>query len=566
MYFKITTAKGRHYAKIVKSYREGKKVKQKVLFSLGALENFQVSSLESFVRSINEKILIHHQPDRPVKEFSGEDLKGGDMLCYGYLPYKHLWKKLRIEEILHDILSRRRQKPGYDFAGSIYSMVINRLLSPSSKLMHHNTKQRFAMLEADKPVELHQYYRSLELLAENKEEIETRLFESRKNLFNSKLNILFYDVTTFHFESQKSSELLNYGFSKANKVNEVQVVMGLLIDSDGIPVGYDLFPGNTFDAKTLPGVISSLKRKYDIDRIILVGDKGINSRENLINIKEAGFDYIVAGRLKSTAAGLRELILQKEGYITPEVNGIESNQEEELFSYKVIPHENKVKRDGKEYQIKENLICTYSLKRAESDRSDRERGVRKAEKAIESGAAGTLLKQKNGYKRFIKEEGSRPASGKLVLDTQRAKNEELFDGYYFIQTSDKSLSPLEVINQYGFLYKIEESFRILKTTMNTRPVFHWNPERIRGHFMVCFIALLLERVLEHKLKEASVKYSVEKIKDALNNSVFAGLTINESPYYLRMKMPELASRIFSTLKIKQPGHLLAEKEMTSFLS
>ncbi|MCK6606647.1 MAG: IS1634 family transposase [Ignavibacteriaceae bacterium] len=564
MYIRITPVNGKHYAQVVRSYRDGQKVRQEILFNFGVLENLPTSTLESFVRVISDKILKKRLTKAFSESFTKDQMAGGDILCYGYLPYKHLWKKLQIEEILGNISSKKRQKLGYDLSGCIYSMVINRLLSPSSKLMHHNKKQRFALLEGDTPVQLHQYYRSLEILAENKEEIEGKLFESRKNLFNAKLSVLFYDVTTFHFESQKSSELLNYGFSKANKVNEVQVVMGLLIDTDGIPVGYDLFPGNTFDAKTLPAVISSLKRKYNIDRIILVGDKGINSKENLINIKEAGFDYIVAGRLRSSSAELKKSILDKEGY-TETVTG--QTAEEDIFRYKVIPHENKVTREGKEYRIEENLICTYSLKRAESDRADRERGIKKAEKAIASGVAGTLIRQKNGYKRFIKQENEHASSsGKLVLDTRRAKNEEAYDGYYFIQTSDRSLSPLEVINQYGFLFKIEESFRILKTTMNTRPVFHWNPERIRGHFMVCFIALLLERALELKLKESSVEYSVEKIKDALNNSVFAGLNINDRQFYLKMKQPELAFKIFNALRIKHPKDILSQQDLTEYIS
>lgn len=555
MYLKTTKTAGKQYLKLVRSFRKNGKVMQEVIANLGPLDNFSSESLSGLSRAFNKLRMLRELDLPPEESIDIREVTGGGFSCYGYLPYKYLWNKFKLPEILSaTILSKHKIQ--YDLPAGVFSMIVNRLLSPSSKLRHYNTKQRFTLIEGDNGNELHDYYRTLEYLSDAKEEIEERLFEARKDLFNQELDVVFYDVTTYHFESQHAGELLNFGFSKANKVNEVQVVMGLLIDKEGIPVAYELFEGNTFDSKTLPRVLSGLKKRFSIRRIVLVADKGINSRENLAEIKEAGFEYIVSGRLKNMSRSLQQEVLNAEGYISIETG------DDAAFAYKVISHEVKGSNSREE-----NLICTYSSRRAENDAYNRTRAVIKADSAIKAGVAGSALNKRPGYKRFIKGEAKTESSLKYKLDEEKIDNESRFDGYYVIQTSDKSLGPLDVISQYGYLYKIEESFRLLKSTMKSRPVFHWSTKRIKGHFLICFIALLLERTLEYKLKKNNIPFTTERIKDALGNSLFAEIrTAQSSVYHVKMQQPELTTKIFGMLRIRHLPNVLKADELKQIFS
>ena len=319
---------------------------------------------------------------------------------YGYIAIRKLWNKFSLTNLLTGLV--RRRKIEFNFAEIVFSLVVNRLLNPSSKLYHYQHRDKY--FNQNDNVQLHQFYRTLDILAENKEAIEEALFEKNRNLFNMKIDVVFYDITTYHFEAQLSDDLRDFGFSKANKIDEVQVVMGLLIDIEGRPIGYELFPGNTFEGKTMLKVLEKLRKKFMLENVIIVADKGLNSKLNLLDIK------------------------------------------------------------------------------------------------------------------------------------------------------------------YHSLYKIEESFRILKSTMQTRPVYLRTKEHIEGHFVMCFLAFLLERDLELSLRQKSIYYSSERIKEALNMMEFSEVKIENDNFYLKGKHNSLAAKIFSTLRIKQPSSILASEDAVNYAS
>jgi len=377
--------------------------------------------------------------------------------------------------------------------------------------------------------------------------------------------VVFYDVTTYHFESQRADELRDYGFSKAHKVNEVQVVMGLLIDKEGRPIGYELFRGNTFDGKTMTRTLKKLKEQFKLREVIIVADKGLNSKINLKEIKENGFDYIVSTRIKNLPKKIEEKLLNPEGY--KEI----IREEEEQYRYKVIDYENQVrykKEDGNKYEVvtlQEKMVFTYSSKRAAKDLRDRQRAIEKAEKTIREKEYGKLNK-KNGYKKFIKAEKEQKANGKLSLDEERIERESRFDGYSALQYSRLDLSAEEVIERYHELYKIEESFRVLKTTMQTRPIYLRTKEHIEGHFIICFLAFLLERELEFRLRKRAIEYSTERIKSAIKSLEFSEIEIEGRRYFMKGKHEKLASKILAILKINQPPNLVPVKEVDKYFA
>ncbi|HHE38530.1 MAG TPA: IS1634 family transposase, partial [Candidatus Cloacimonetes bacterium] len=338
----------------------------------------------------------------------------------------------------------------------------------------------------------------------------------------------------------------------AHKYNEIQVVLGMLIDCEGRPIGYELYPGNTFDSKTLLKILKKLKAQFNLNKVIIVADKGINSKLNLKQIKDNGFDYIVSARIKNMKKSVQKKILSEKDYQRIWNNDLnywreDFDEKDNLFTYKELDYTNVIKyidEDQPEEQkrnkwirekLPEKLICTFSSKRARKDAKDRER-------AIED------------------------ESYHLQLHEKRILEESKFDGFYAIQCSDLSLDPLKVIDNYHYLFKVEESFRILKSTKETRPIFLWSRKHIEGHFVSCFIAFLLEREMELCLRRRNVDFSTERIKQALNKMEFSEIVIEGQKYFMKSKHNSLASKIFAVLKIKQPSNLMSNKQTTEYMA
>lgn len=559
MYIKTTNSRGHQYLQIIESYRDKRKIKQRVLVNLGRADILADKGLENIVASLNKFVKKGRSKLRDISS-----MKENRRVNYGYIAFKNLWNKFSLSNLLTNLI--RKRKIQFNFIEIVFSLVVNRLLNPSSKLYHYQHLDRY--FELSQEIELHQFYRTLDILAENKETIEESIFDKNRNLFNMKIDVVFYDVTTYHFESQISDELRDFGFSKAIKINEVQVVMGLIIDSEGRPIGYELFPGNTFEGKTMLKVLEKLKEKFMLENVIIVADKGLNSKLNFLDIKSHGFDYIVSARIKNMSSKTKVKILSEEGYKT--LSSQENDEDDHIYKYKVIDYENMVKKEQREgrkseiIKLEEKLVCSYSSKRAAKNRRDRQRAIEKAEKIIKE-KNYSQLKEKKGYKRYIKTKGQEEkVITECKLDYERIEKEALFDGYSALQTSRKDLSPEKIIEQYHSLYKIEESFRILKSTMQTRPIFLRTKKHIEGHFVMCFLAFLLERELELRLRKRSVEFSPEKIKEALNMMEFSEVKIENEIYFLKGKHNNLTSKIFSTLRLKQPANILAHEDALSY--
>ena len=442
---KIVKSKHLLHLKLVKSYRQNGKTKQKVILNFGSVNQLKKSG---FLESTAKKLLSLDGKSLPTIN----DLEELSRFCYGDIVYRKLWNSYRIDELLKEC--RKHYNIKYDFETTIYLMVIDRLLRPQSKLATFNKQGRYIGI---KDVSLHHLYRSLDILADNKKQIERHLFDRSRSLFNSKIDIVFYDVTTFHFESFRSDQLREFGFSKCGKFNEVQVVMGLLIDTEGHPIGFDLFAGNTFDGKTLISSLKKLEEDFQIRQVIIVADAGINSSKNLYQIKQAGYDYIVRARIKSFSNSLKEQILDEEGYVdvAKDENG------EVTLSYKSIDEHSfeYVDEEGNKHRMNDRIIVYWSKELSEKNKNDRERAIKKAEQVVSSERS---IDDKKGYKRYIQTEGK----GKIIgIDQSKIEEDSRLDGYMAIQSSVRDFDVVRIIEEYHQLWKIEESLRVLKTTM-----------------------------------------------------------------------------------------------------
>jgi transposase len=480
-----------------------------------------------------------------------ENCSEATLYNYGYAAYLHLWRKLDIEGILQEAQSDT--KITFSLPETTFLMALQHLLEPKSKLSTHTEQQRYFQM---KEISLQHLYRALDCLSDKKEVIETGLFQHNYIRLNKKVDVVFYDVTTVHFESVLADELRDFGFSKSGKFNEVQVVMGMIIDSEGLPVGYELFPGNTFDGKTMVSALANIKKRFGINKVIIVADRGINSKGNLHLIKEAGYGYIMASKVKSAAGELQTKMLADENFT--DVFNKEGNLE---LRYKVIKHENIFTDEQKKrHRLQENIIVSYSAKRAKKDKADRERLIEKSKKLLEK---PELIKSSNkrGGKKYI--DPVKPDKTTYALATGKIEHDAAFDGYYAIQTSEKTMTANEIMGAYHTLWKIEESFRIMKSTLEVRPVFHWTPRRIAGHFVLCFLAFLMERKMELMLADLTedCKASPEKIRQALNSMQVAAVTLDAGETFIKAKCHSLAKEIFKRLRINMPANISTRDEL-----
>ena len=269
----------------------------------------------------------------------------------------------------------------------------------------------------------------------------------------------------------------------------VQVVLSLVISSDGSPISYELFSGNTFEGNTLLPILDNLKEDYNISKIVIVADRGIGFKSNLDEIKKRGYDYIIGARLRSMSKDIQKEAISEEGY-----QPFCYNNEEEKNKYKIINQDDN------------NLLLLYSSKRADKDAIDRNRLVEKAKNIV-------LKKNvtQRGANKYIKTEKK-----ETKLNQDKIERDSLFDGYYALSFSDDNMKAEDISSAYHHLWKIEESFRTMKSLFEVRPIFHWTSHRIQGHVLLNFILLVMEHNLLLKLRNNNSPLSHQNIRDAIN--------------------------------------------------
>ena len=539
MFIKITKSGNYKYCQAVESFKQAGVTRHKVLFNLGRLDIIQDNpTFQNFAR----RLLELSKADSPLSLGS---ISEAEITNWGYVAYKKIWEAFGLDKILTSIASGT--KISFDLSKTAFLMAVSHLLNPSSKLSVYNNQDKYTGLA---PVGLNELYRSLDILAGSKEKIERQIFETNTNLFNMSVDVVFYDVTTFSFSSVIADDLKDFGYSKKGKPNKVQVVMGLLIDCYGRPVGYELFSGNTFDGKTLPSALDALEKRFGIRKVVIVADKGIASKVNLKEITDRGYGYIFAYRLKSASDKIKAQVFSG-GYS-------QLQDSDESLSYKVISNTDSFYAGSKKESLTQKIVITYSEKRAKKDKIDRQRMVDKAQNLLED-FSKIKASNRRGAKKYIKQESS---DINYFLDEAAIDADSRFDGYYAIATNQDELEPEDVISAYHNLWKIEQSFRIMKSSLEVEPVFVWTQKRIRGHFVICFLAFLLERHLEFKLYKNNISASAEKIREALNSLNFAKVSLNENTYFIKTKATDLAHKILRILKIGPPKNITPVKELS----
>lgn len=355
-------------------------------------------------------------------------------------------------------------------------LVISRLCYPVSKLKTTDYLLRYHSLDID----VHEFYRYLDKLhSTQKEVIQQISYQHTLQVLSGEISILFYDVTTLYFEIEREDELRKTGFSKEGRHQNPQIVLGLLVSIDGYPLAYEIFDGKKFEGHTILPVIEAFKTKYEIKKIVIIADSGLLSADNISQLQSKGYEYILGARIKSEKQSIKQQIFSL-GLKNGESSIIEKDENT-------------------------RLIVSYSDSRERKDKSNRERGLKKLEKQIQSGKLTKSNINNRGYNKYLKFEGEISVS----IDNDKFDQDSQWDGLKGYMTNTK-LSKQEVIQNYGHLWKIEKAFRISKHDLRIRPIFHRLQRRIEAHICIAFTSYKVYKELERQLKIKKSTLSPEK--------------------------------------------------------
>ena len=479
-----------------------------------------LEELEAEVKALTEEkdrlqeAKVAERASNVARSLSADIAAGQDNRTSMLGPYvlKRVWDRLSLTRKLRSF--QGKTNVAFDFPAAIRFLTAARILMPDSKLGQWKRRNQ---LQSEDKLALHQLYRALDVLIEHKDELIAYLNRQIAKEYKRSVSVVLYDVTTYYFESQNAGDLLNFGFSKDNKVNQVQVVMGLLIDDQGIPIDYELFPGNKSEFSTMVPILEKVQKKYKIERVIVTADRGLNSGTNLLALKELNYDYVIAHRLKSSGQKYKSLVKDVENWTS--FSWSSKGAQRSITKYRITDDIRTVKvvvSDGKTETrtIESKLLLNYSPTRAKKDARDRERLVQKAQRLADN---PSLLHSelRRGGKSYLSIDDKQLNA---VVNEKRIQDAAFWDGYYGITYSDETMTPAEVLKIHHSLWQIEESFRISKSLLNARPCFHWKDQRIRAHFLICYLALVIHRLLELELSTNNVELTAEEIIDALRDA------------------------------------------------
>lgn len=545
---------GKTYCSIVDGYRINNKVKQNVIKSYGYLSDLEkeYGDASSFLNSELERLKKEFESTVTiVRNLNEKNNFEDDTFNIGYAYLKSIFHNLGII----DILKKKQYTTNIQFSlpKACELLTYSRIINPGSIKYIYEHKNKFF-----EPFDLSQndLYRSLAPLLSCKEDIFKVLWNNTKDKYNRDVSTSFYDCTNYYFEIEYDDEdiyktdengnieykdgkpiiekkgLRKRGAEKNHRPDPI-VEMGLLLDKQGLPLSYKLHPGNTNEKETLLPEIRNIKKRHDIDRIVVVADRGLNDSENMIMLSGLNLDrknrdgYIYGQSIRGADAEFKAWVL-KDDYITDVIE--DDNGEQVVFKHKsrMYPRKVNVKREDlgltkngntkiQKVTIDQKQMVYYSQKYANKQKRDREKIIEKAKdliknpgkykKATSYGAAGYIDNIS-----FDENTGEIINTALLSLNEEKIKEDAKYDGYYAIVTSEEHLSDLELRNIYKGLSKIEESFKITKSEFDARPINVRLEDHIDSHFLICFIALLIVRILE---LETNNKYSLKKILERI---------------------------------------------------
>lgn len=538
MYLKCCPGyKGKIYLSFVQGYRdEFGKAKSKTIEKIGYLEELKkiyddpIAHFKEVAKQKNKEdikeLVIKNISTRKIPKISTRK-------NLGYSVLKKIYNELQLKELFQS--KQRNLNIDYKLNDIFELLIYSRIMYPASKKETFENKDIFF----DKFVfSLKDVYRSLDHFNSFKEDIERTIWNNTKDLYNRDASTAYYDCTNYYFEISYNDEdlideegnILEKGYRKKGPSKEHRpdpiIQMGLLMDKNGIPLSFDLFPGNESEKTSLRPILRRTKSSFELDRVITVADRGLNTSDNTVFIAGKNDDtthrdgYVFGQSILGADKDFKEWVLKQDDYLYDKE--IDKDGYEFVFKHKsrVFAKTTQLIRNGKrsnKYDVYQKQMVYYSEKYAQKQKKERDLVLLKAKDLINNpgkynhAASYGATKYINNLK-FDKATGEILTDLDLSLNIDKIKEEEKYNGYYSIVTSELELSDKEIRDIYKGLWKIEEAFKITKSNFKTRPVFVWTKEHIEAHFLTCFVSLVIIKLLEQKINK---KYSVNKIIESL---------------------------------------------------
>jgi transposase len=543
---KNTPNSPRKSIQIVENARVAGKIKQKIVRYVGiAMDDREEEKLKTLALEIIAKLKLEEEKNSPqlslLNPLSEQEIIDHHIKRkLGRKPRKNIADIIPVDQVTLDlILEEKRIIEGvHEVAGKVFNdlgfnnilgnnksnsllkdLVLTRISDPCSK---HKTCEILAK-NYDKTHELDSIYRLLDTVFDKIDAIKLNVFNNTKSLMPEGVNIVLFDVTTLHFESVEIDDLRKFGYSKNFRFNTTQVVLALATNIDGLPIGYELFEGNKAEVKTLVLSIEEWKTKFAIGEVTFIGDRAMFCEENLKLLEEKQYNYVIAAKLKGLNELMQEKILNEDNY---KITTFEDNVAW-VGEFKYLPEDLKLAStrgysNQKLRKLSElieankerRFIVSYTSKRASKDARDRQRQLAKIDKQLNHSNQTSKLITNNAIKKYtsiIKDSTSR-------IDEQKIAKDAMWDGMHGIITNIKATNDgdlLTLIKKYRSLVKIEDCFRVNKTDLKMRPIYHYKPERIKAHIAICYMAFALIRQIEYRVK-LTKKLSPARIIEELN--------------------------------------------------
>ena len=538
---KSTPNSPRQSVQIVQSVRVGDKVKQKIVRYVGiAMDDDELVRLKDLAEVVKAKMEAQHQsslfpPETVAKQMiEAKAAKVQASQAALNVDLMQMVEEQRVVLGIHEVygevyrqlsfdtlLSQRRYRASHE---ALFHCVMARIANPKSK------RGSVQHLEQDFGVSLslEKVYRMMDQLDDNTiSRLQTMTCEGTRSLLPGALDVLFFDCTTLYFESFKEDELKQNGYSKDCKFNQPQVLLALLVTREGLPVGYEVFPGATFEGHSLISVLQTMQARYDVRKMIFVADRGMLNEDNLHALDEADAYYIVGAKLKQLPSALQTKVLDKSAYQALD-KGASSAAE--------LTHK------------KRRLIVSHCPKRADKDQHDRQKAVDRLIKKIGKSQNPKDLLNNYGYKKFLIIKGKTS----LSINQDKIAAESRWDGLHGVITNLPDTPHQEVLSHYRGLWQVEESFRITKHDLKVRPIYHWTPSRVRAHIAISFMAFACIRQLMYRIKLQHKALSPEVIRNALihvQHSVLKHKRTNKR-YVIPSTIDPQAKKIYAVMGLK----------------
>lgn len=531
-----------HY-QIAESYREKGKVKQRVIANLGQLNNKTIDSLIRAFHKLREQPYLPDELPNLIKHYK--------VFSYGdVFVINELWKRLDADKIINNLIKKEKIKIEFNLAKTTLLLIINRLLDPMSKLKLFKKGQKDIYLKelSNDNFDYPEILRTLEYLEKFKNQIEEKLFYKQMDLFNFKVDLVFYDLTSSYFEGA-GPEMAEIGFSKDEKRGTKQILLALAVTKEGLPIGHEVYEGNKSEKTTVIQMVQKLKKRFQIDKCIFIGDRGMVSSDNIQKLEELNYEYIFAVKKRRLIESAEVIEKDLNKYQTI----IQNNKEKVIIKLRYFE---KNKGNNLRYVICHN--DQIALKQEEKINLEIKEIEEKIKRILEKFKTSNVIFKKiikiYGIDRYFDYELK---NNKFIYQKNENKIafEKLIAGKFILKTNNQTLNSKEIIEAYKNLCLVEDAFKEIKSFLKIRPMYHHKNERIKGHVFICVLAYLIEKIIEQYFK--GTKMNARNVLEKLSQIKLIESKINGIKILKSVELNQDAKNILSRLKIPKIPTFLA---------